>query len=92
MSNFHVQPRWPSHSRTNGESEMGVNSRTKSISAQVCSFFPRVRTPCGHSAQIIVEGREEQSDGGERNRETQHHTNKQKQHNPGPTGRVSTIM
>ena len=30
-------------------------------------FFPRVRTPCGHGAQVIVEGREEQSDGGEKN-------------------------
>ena len=30
-------------------------------------FFPRVRTPCGHGAQVIVEGREEQTDGGERN-------------------------
>ena len=29
-------------------------------------FFPRVRTPCGHGAQVIVEGREEQSDGGEK--------------------------
>ena len=36
-------------------------------------FFPRVRTPCGHGAQVIVEGREEQSDGGEKNKETQHH-------------------
>ena len=35
-------------------------------------FFPRVRTPCGHGAQVIVEGREEQSDGGEKNKETQH--------------------
>ena len=26
---------------------------------------PRVRTPCGHGAQVIVEGREEQTDGGE---------------------------
>ena len=55
-------------------------------------FFPRVRTPCGHGAQVIVEGREEQSDGGERNRETQHPTKQTKHHNPGPTGRVSTIM
>ena len=31
-------------------------------------FFPRVRMPCGHGAQVIVEGREEQSDGGERNK------------------------
>ena len=29
----------------------------------------RVRTPCGHGAQVIVEGREEQSDGGERNKD-----------------------
>ena len=36
-------------------------------------FFPRVWTPCGHGAQVIVEGREEQSDGGEKNKETQHH-------------------
>ena len=28
------------------------------------NFFPRVRTPCGHGAQVIVEGRESQSDGG----------------------------
>ena len=41
-------------------------------------FFPRVRTPCGHGAQIIVEGREEQSDGGEKNKDnktTQNQTN-----------------
>ena len=34
-------------------------------------FFPRVRTPCGHGAQVIVEGREEQSDGGEKNKDPQ---------------------
>ena len=38
-------------------------------------FFPRVRTPCGHGAQVIVEGREEQSDGGEKNKDNQNHTN-----------------
>ena len=26
------------------------------------NFFPRVRTPCGHGAQVIIEGREIQSD------------------------------
>ena len=40
-------------------------------------FFPRVRTPCGHGAQVIVEGREEQSDGGEKNKDTQTNQNKQ---------------
>ena len=38
-------------------------------------FFSRVRTPCGHGAQVIVEGREEQSDGGEKNKDTQHNPN-----------------
>ena len=32
-------------------------------------FFPRVRTPCGHGAQVIIEGGEKQSDGGERNKD-----------------------
>ena len=32
-------------------------------------FFPRVRTPCGHGAQVIIEGREVQSDGGEKNKD-----------------------
>ena len=52
-------------------------------------FFPRVRTPCGHGAQVIVEGREEQSDGGEKNKNTQYNPNqttKTKHYNPGPTG------
>ena len=33
------------------------------------NFFPRVRTPCGHGAQVIVEGREIQSDGGEKDKD-----------------------
>ena len=32
-------------------------------------FFPRVRTPCGHGAQVIIEGREIQSDGGEKDKD-----------------------
>ena len=32
-------------------------------------FFSRVRTPCGHGAQVIIEGREIQSDGGEKDKE-----------------------
>ena len=32
-------------------------------------FFPRVRTPCGHGAQVIIEGREKQSDGGEKDKD-----------------------
>ena len=55
-------------------------------------FFPRVRTPCGHGAQVIVEGREEQSDGGEKNKENPTPPKTNKHHNQGPTGRVSTIM
>ena len=41
--------------------------RCRRTKINVMSFFPRVRTPCGHGAQVIVEGREEQTDGGERN-------------------------
>ena len=33
------------------------------------AFFPRVRTPCGHDAQVIIEGREIQSDGGEKDKD-----------------------
>ena len=44
-------------------------------------FFPRVRTPCGHGAQVIVEGRESQSDGGENNKD---HNNNPKTTNKGP--------
>ena len=32
-------------------------------------FFARVRTPCGHDAQVIIEGREIQSDGGEEDKD-----------------------
>ena len=39
------------------------------LSQSILYFFPRVRTPCGHGAQVIVEGREEQTDGGERNKD-----------------------
>ena len=44
-------------------------------------FFPRVRTPCGHGAQVIVEGRKSQLDGGENNKTT---TTTQKTTNKGP--------
>ena len=54
-------------------------------------FFPRVRTPCGHGAQVIIEGREIQSDGGEKDKDTPK-TNQTKPHQPQPKGRVSTIL
>ena len=44
-------------------------------------FFSRVRTPCGHGAQVIVEGRESQSDGGENNKD---HNKNQQNTNKGP--------
>ena len=52
-------------------------------------FFPRVRTPCGHGAQVIVEGRESQSDGGENNKDNKQKANRTPKR---PTGRVSTIL
>ena len=51
-------------------------------------FFPRVRTPCGHGAQVIVEGREEKTDGGERNEGPKTNPNQ----TPKPAGRNSTIL
>ena len=54
----------------------------------VSLFFPRVRTPCGHGAQVIVEGREEQTDGGERNEDPKTNPNQ----TPKPAGRNSTIL
>ena len=52
-------------------------------------IFPRVRTPCGHGAQVIIEGREIQSDGGEKDKDNP--TNKNNSQ-PQPKGRVSTIL
>ena len=53
----------------------------RSASDRGTIFFPRVRTPCGHGAQVIVEGREEQSDGGEKNKDPQ---TKPKPNTPSP--------
>ena len=50
-----------------------------SVGMTTSCFFPRVRTPCGHGAQVIVEGREEQSDGGEKDKDNQ--TNKKQPQN-----------
>ena len=47
--------------------------------AQRCLFFPRVRTPCGHGAQVIIEGREIQSDGGEEDKDNPTKTKNQNQ-------------
>ena len=68
---------------------MGIKlaSRLSSPSTQTV-FFPRVRMPCGHGAQVIIEGKEIQSDGGEKDTDNPT-TNQNKQ--PKPTGRDSTI-
>ena len=58
-------------------------------------FFPRVRTPCGHGAQVIVEGREEQSDGGEKNKDnktTQNQTNHSPQAESPPSCSLSSVL
>ena len=46
-----------------------VSERRAGVAGKKWFFFPRVRTPCGHGAQVIIEGREEQSDGGEWNKD-----------------------
>ena len=59
------------------------------------TFFPRVRTPCGHGAQVIVEGREEQSDGGEKNKDnktTQNQTNHSPQAESPPSCSLSSVL
>ena len=58
-------------------------------------FFARVRTPCGHSAQVIVEGRESQSDGGENNKDhnkNQQTTNKSPQAASPPSCSLSSVL
>ena len=44
-------------------------SSSKVVFSPRACFFPRVRTPCGHGAQVIIEGREKQSDGGEKDKD-----------------------
>ena len=58
-------------------------------SVSIISFFPRVRTPRGHGAQVIIEGREIQSDGGEKDKDSPTTKNNRQ---PQPKGRVSTIL
>ena len=50
---------------------------------------PRVRTPCGHGAQVIIEGREEKTDGGERNEDPK---NQPKNQPPKPAGRLHHLV
>ena len=45
------------------------NSTPDSKAHWLTFFFPRVRTPCGHGAQVIIEGGEIQSDGGEKDKD-----------------------
>ena len=61
------------------------------------SFFPRVRTLCGHGVQVIIEGREIQSDGGEEDKDNPTKNKKTKtNHNPKaespPSCRVSSVQ
>ena len=59
-----------------------AHTASSSNETKAMAFFPRVRTPCGHGAQVIVEGREKQSDGGENNKD--HKPNKQNTTTKGP--------
>ena len=52
-----------------GRGPVEVNLMGTEITALLHFFLPRVRTPCGHGAQVIVEGREKQSDGGEKDKD-----------------------
>ena len=63
-------------------------SQTQRVMLLTSIFLPRVRTPCGHGAQVIVEGREEKTDGGERNEDPK---NQPKTKHPSPQA-DSTIL
>ena len=52
------------------------------------SFFHEYGRRVGYGAQVIVEGREEQTDGGERNEGPKTNPNQ----TPKPAGRNSTIL
>ena len=65
------------------------------IPVELRLFFPRVRTPCGHGAQVIVEGREKQSDGGENNKDHNHNpktTTKGPQAESPPSRSLSSVQ
>ena len=59
-------------------------SRRLAMILSIWNFFPRVRTPCGHGAQVIVEGRESQSDGGEKNTDHKQQKTNRTQNQKGP--------
>ena len=62
----------------------------------VSFFFPRVRTPCGHGAQVIIEGREIQSDGGEKDKDNPttkpNKTNHSPQAETPPPSSISSVL
>ena len=69
--------------------------KTRYIALRQRHFFSRVRTPCGHGAQVIVEGREEQSDGGEKNKDHKHNpkrTTKGPQAESPPSCSLSSVL
>ena len=66
-----------------------VRVADQTLGSSVTFFFPRVRTPCGHGAQVIVEGREEKTDGGERNEDPK---NQPKNQTPKPAGRLHHLI
>ena len=73
----------------------GSISSSPLVPGQQLFFFPRVRTPCGHGAQVIVEGREKQSDGGENNKDHNHNpktTTKGPQAESPPSCSLSSVL
>ena len=58
--------------------------------------FPRVRTPCGHGAQVIIEGREIQSDGEEKDKDNpttnKNKTNHSPQAETPPPSSISSVL
>ena len=97
------EPQWRSHSISDrydfrvSEFEVSwVMASQRELTPQPMEvFFPRVRTPCGHGAQIIIEGREMQSDGGKGQRQPNNKPNKTN-HSPQaetpPPSSISSVL
>ena len=86
-----------SKQKQDGTHEPGCKHSENKLCLTLLFFFSRVRTPCGHGAQVIIEGRKKQSDGGERNKDnpttkTQTTANQSPQAESPPSCSLSSVL
>ena len=80
---FHFKRRAVQHPRHHNNPRQKKSQETEH--AQTPSlFFPRVRTPCGRCAQVIIEGWETQHIDGGSKTQNQHQNSQQQPQNPNP--------